>query len=252
MPGLTHKFRYRLRGSLSLWLCLKVLAVLSLVFTTAEAGARQLQPFLAEYEAVYRGLPVRATGIRELVRLDDGSYRFTSTAKAFFAGVSEETVFEVAGSGIRPLSYRYERTGIGRNRSEFARFDWVARQVTHSEGVSSLPAGSQDKLAYQLQLREDLAAHSPAGDAPPVFDYLVVDEEKQKLYRFRVTGEESLDTPLGTLVTLRIERDRDDPDRHTTFWLAPSLDYLLVRLVQQDGERGFELNLKAYSGSPAE
>ena len=73
----------------------------------------------------------------------------------------------------------------------------------------------------------------------------VADKAKRKDYRFKIVGEESLNTAAGEFETVRVKRLRDNLDRYTEFWLATEHEYLLVKLVQQDESSGFELNLKS-------
>jgi hypothetical protein len=94
-----------------------------------------------------------------------------------------------------------------------------------------VPTGTQDKLSYQLQLRLDLLAGKTD------MTYAVADGGKLKEYRFKVTGEEQIDTPYGRYNAVRVMRDRgEDADRETLIWLAPELDYLIVRLEQTESD----------------
>ncbi|MCV6603979.1 MAG: DUF3108 domain-containing protein, partial [Porticoccaceae bacterium] len=51
-------------------------------------------------------------------------------------------------------------------------------------------------------------------------------------------GEETIDTPMGDIKTLKLERVKDSNKRQTTFWMAPEYNYLLVKFhrVENDGD----------------
>jgi hypothetical protein len=208
--------------------------------------------FRAEYIAEYRGLPVEARGIRELVRLDDRRYRLVSAADSLFTQITETSDFEWGESGIRPVRYEYIRKGLGKNKHELSEFDWREREVSHDGSTSELEPGVLDKLSYQYKLRLDVAEAMNQGDPTLPLVYEIADEEKRKLYRFRIAGTEFLPTPVGELETVRVERMRADTDRRTTLWLSLDYDFLLVRLKQVEANKGFELNLRAatVAGNP--
>ena len=78
-----------------------------------------------------------------------------------------------------------------------------------------------------------------------MLSYDIADDGKLKHYEFQVIGEEALETPIGTINTIKTTRINDKHDRKTIFWLAPEFEFLLVKFRQQDAEgRGFELRLQ--------
>ena len=217
---------------------------------TADSGNSVTHPplerFRATYRANYRGLPIRANGVRELIHEPDGSFRLTTEASAMFISVSEETRFHVQNGRISPLSYLYQRRGLGRNKTVSQRFDKQNAQITHENGVTTtLPDGAYDKLLYQLQMKRDLSDAAAEGRPWPEMNYTVIDGTQPKHYRFRVIGTEEIDTPIGPLMTIKTARVRENSARETTFWLSPEHDFLLVQLqqIEPDGS-GFELYLK--------
>lgn len=202
--------------------------------------------FHAEYQGDVEGLPVRAKGIRELVRLDNGQYRLSSTATSLFVSVAESSDFDISDTGPVPATYEYQRRGVGKNRHEMNSFDWAQMVMNHSDGQTSVTSGTLDKLTYQLKLREDVKQAVADGQTGNPLTYLVADDEKFKEYKFRIMGEEVLSTPLGQLNTVRVERIRENSKRQTALWLAKDHEYLLVRLKQVNTKgRVLELNLQS-------
>lgn len=216
-----------------------LLALISLAVSAEPAE------FRAEYVAEYRGLPVKAKGIRELVKLEGNRYRLVSAARSIFAQVTETSDFEIGPGAIRPVRYEYIRKGLGENKHELSEFDWEQQTMQFGGETSVLEPGLLDKLSYQYKLRMDVAAAMTEADLTLPLVYEIADEEKRKLYRFRISGTEVLPTPIGDLETVRVERMRADTERRTTFWLAVKHDFLLVRLEQLEADKGFELNLNA-------
>ena len=62
------------------------------------------------------------------------------------------------------------------------------------------------------------------------FIYTLVDDRKIEVYQFNPKGHETIRTSIGTLDTVRMEKESDKSKRSTTFWLAPKYNYLLVKL----------------------
>lgn len=214
-----------------------------LAISPAQADTGNAQPGipLNSFKAVYTtafdmGVSLNGEAIRVLKSLDNGSWSFSSEASALMAGISEKTRFTYQPSEhIKPLSYRYHRKVLGKSRKASVDFDWDSNRVTtvvkDTPWKMSVPEATQDKLSYQLQLRLDLMAGKTE------MTYSVADGGKLKEYRFKVTGEESIETPFGTYNAVRVMRDRgENADRETLIWFAPELDYLIVRLEQTESD----------------
>jgi hypothetical protein len=64
--------------------------------------------------------------------------------------------------------------------------------------------------------------------------YTIADGGRLKTYDMRETGTEVLETALGTLKTLKIQRLRDPDYGEATLWCASALGYLPVKLEHRD------------------
>ena len=204
--------------------------------------------FHAEYVAKLEGLPITAKGVRELHRLEDGGYRLTSSATSILARVIETSEFSFTGDRLTPSRYDHNRGGLGKKKHTFLAFDYGNGTLQHEDGTSELIGGTLDKLSYQYQLKLDLANLELSESSTSMLEYTVADGDKLKYYRFRVAGEEVLTTPAGDMLTVKLERVREnDNDRQTTFWLAKDHGYLLTKLKHQGKGKGFELNLESFT-----
>ena len=213
-----------------------------LVFLSSTACA-ELRDFRAEYIAEYQGLPVKAKAVRELYQLDDNRFRLVSSVRSVFINVTETTEFEYSNQQLRPISYAYRRKGLGKKKNEELTFDWDQAQLNHDTNRSPLVVGTLDKLSLQHKLSRDIAELMQSNEQPSELSYQIADREKRKTYRFKILNEEVLETPLGPLRTIPVEKIRDNNSRHTRFWLAIDHEYLLVKAVQTENGRGLELSL---------
>jgi hypothetical protein len=230
---------------------LKILTlILTILWPTLSLAEPAADPslFKAAYVAKFQGLQIKAKGVRELQRLENGDYRLTSSATSMLAIIIETSEFSFAGGQLKPIRYDYTRRGLGKSKQSFIAFDYGSQTLQHPDGTSELIRGTLDKLSYQYQLTQDLTNQASSGRSSSTFDYVVADGDKLKKYRFRVAGEELLKTPIGDIMTVIIERIREQgSDRKTTFWLAKNHDYLLTKFKQQGNGKSFELNLESFT-----
>lgn len=132
---------------------------------------------------------------------------------------------------LRPVHYRYQRTGDKRARVVEVALEWsegVARG-TGPAGPWEVPLtpGTFDELCYVLAVIDGLRAGKQQLSVP------VVDGGTVESLQFQVRDHPRLDTRLGPLETVRVERLRDD-GRATSYWFAPSLGYLPVRILHEE------------------
>lgn len=219
------------------------------------ALAAPLPAFNASY-TVHKGNLLLGEMRRTLSKQDDGRQVFETETRsgglvALFVKdlIIERSEWEYHAGRIRSLHYSYRKTGGKKERRLDQLFDWERGVVNgdgseHGSNKIPITAGTLDKLVYQLALMTDLK------QGKTELAYTLIDDDQIKIYRFRVAGEETLTTPLGALKTLKIERIMDaDSKRRTTLWCAPSLDYLLVRLDQQEnGADEFSALIKTVEG----
>ena len=219
-------------------------SLLPLAALTMQAQA-QLAPFSAQYSATLDlliDLPVTAT--RKLEQSPSGLWHFSSEAKSTFAYQSEASTLGYKNSRWTPLSYKFNRSVFGRKRNLSISFDAERQRITtvakQQPWAQPYEANVQDKLSYQLQLREDLIAGRQE------LSYRIADGGKIKTYRFVRSGEETLTTPAGTFDCVRLQLERAADQQQTLIWMAPALDYLTVRLLRVDASgREHFLNLKS-------
>lgn len=222
-----------------------VLAALSL---PASLMAADLQPFSASYTADWKQLPMSGTASRSLKLQEDGTWKLDFSASMLIAGLNETSWLTLHNGDVQPLKYRYARSGMGKAKKIKQDFDWSSQLVTGSDRGNpiklTLIQGVQDKSSYQLALQRDIAAGKTS------MSYQVVDGDELDTYDFRVLGEERVETVVGTVDAIKVERVRDPTQskRKTTLWFAKDWDFLLVRLQQVEKD-GKEYQIILESGS---
>ena len=215
----------------------------------AATNGLPVTPYQARYEVYASGFSI-GEGVISLATTGPGTYQMSSDVRpnglvALLASgrIHEQVSGEIRDGAIQPS--QYERLmDTGRKASTMQlRFDWPAGRVLarndSDQATLPLSPGVVDPLSLQLVVMGDLKR----GRVPD--RYSLVDKTQIKTYQIRNQGEETLNTPLGQLRTVRINQYTPGKTRMTTFWVAPDLQYLLVRISQEkDGKEELRMEIR--------
>lgn len=229
---------------------LKVLALLCW-FVTSPIFA---QGYEAKYDVVWNmGIRLEAEAIETLKQTGD-LFEMVLDANASIGSANETTsLLFTKENGWRPLGYSYTQNILGRATGRNFRFNWnrksLARLHEPERAEIAIPDDIVDPLGFRLQLAYLLKSGQPLPESITMLD------GNDVKHRSLVTGElEALDTPYGPIEARKfiLEDDTPDPKRKFQFWLAPSLNYQLVKLEKRDKKRSFALTIKAFKtkGTP--
>lgn len=207
--------------------------------------------FTAHYSFSKDGIQLGET-IRTLQPLAHNHYLFKSVSKAtgllawFIKDrLEEQSQWIYDGSHRpRPLQYEYRRQGGRKERHVQISFNWKKSMAINNINGDAwrmvIPGGTMDKLLFQLALMIDLQ------HPPDVIEYPVADGGRLKRYRLKVHDRKILNTRMGLLQTIKVERLGDK--RRTTVWCAPALRYLPVRIEQVENGSRLHLILQSVKG----
>lgn len=212
---------------------------------------------LVEFDAVYevhRGRFEIAEVRMTLKQTQDGIYRFTSRLEAvgMLAWVmddviSEESIFHFTDNGntngFRPVSYEYRHKGSDKNRDESIIYDWTngVAELDYRGNTNTieLEAGTVDR--FLLQLNAAAALHAGSKH----LKVRVLDNGRVKQYELKAGNEEEIKSPAGRYITLPVSKIDEDDDKRFTFWFAPSLNYVPVRIERvKKNEEPMRMELK--------
>ena len=224
-----------------------LLLALSLLAIPAVQAA-DLQPFKASYTADWKQLPMSGSAERSLTKNSDGNWTLNFKASMLIASLNEESTLKLEKDQPVPLSYHFERGGLGKAKKIDLNFNWKDMTVTGTDNKTpvtvKLLTGMLDKSTYQLALQRDVLAGKKS------MSYQVVDGDEVDTYDFRVIGPEVVSTKAGKINAIKVERVRDPAQnkRITEMWFAKQWDGLLVALrqVEKDGK---EYNIMLLDGT---
>lgn len=192
------------------------------------------------------------------VRNEDGVIRWATNGKTytlsveiplplFFGTLAFRSAGTVGAYGLTPTRYEEVR---GRRQPDVTTFHYAA-DATPASGVPSaptvtftrtpavlpLPEGTQDRFSVFLQLT-GLARGGPERIASPglTLEFPIADTDSVEIARVQHVGEETIDTPNGTIRAqhfIRLPRRADDK-RRVEIWLSADHGWLPVRLRQTE------------------
>ncbi len=212
--------------------------------TPAEPG---IQPFVAHYEASWKGISV-GTSVIELARgTEPGEYLYTWTITAhgiFRIAYRDDLVqrswLNLIGEHVRPQKY------FGKEGSQTVElnFDWHDKRAT---GVSEtkpvdikLPDGTQDVMSIQVEVMLDLKN----GNLPKTF--AIIDKDQLKDFNYTNEGTAKVRTALGELDTIIVTSQRAGNNRILRMWFAPSLGFVPVQAERsRDGKVEIAMRVKS-------
>ena len=238
-----------------------LIVILTVVLTggmlqVGQVAAQKIKPGdIAPFEVVYEvGNNVMSAGVAQLSLVRDGDiWRYSLVTKprgllklAGKGRIREASTIEFVESDgrlmIQPQTYTY-RQDDERRRAVDAIFDWTNKNITYAyrdeELTESFDEPIIDRLSATL-LMMNVLRHDFESMELQVFD-----TGRISSVAFTRESNETLDTPLGKIDTIRVtNRNAAGSNRETTTWFAPSLDYVPIKIEHRKrGDLVVRLNL---------
>jgi hypothetical protein len=203
-----------------------------------------LQPYQADY--VFN-IDHRFNGESSRTLKKEGAdWLYTFNAKiSMLANATETSRFRLdSNNNVQSIAHHINYKILVHSKNNNLRFDLSKLQATGSKNGKivnyAIKPNVLDELNLEFQIREDVKR----GKLAP--QYWLADEKGQDPVSFVQEGTARIKVPAGTYDTIKIRRLHRDPKRVTTFWLAPQLDYLPIKVTQHDDGTVYDFNLKAY------
>ena len=246
MPPMTLK-PTALPASAAVALAGVALAASAAASPAASADEPGIAPFVAHYEAAWKGISVGTSDI-QLIRGDKpGSYQYTWTITAhgvfrlaYHDDLVQKSWLNVVEDHVRPDRYS-GREGASTVEIDF---DWPNKRAT---GVSEtkpvdlkLQEGAQDVMSIQVEVMLDLKR----GNLPRTFQ--IIDKDQLKEFNYTQEGKAKLKTAIGELDTVIVASQRASNNRLLRMWFAPSLGFVPVQAERsRDGNLEIAMRIKS-------
>lgn len=207
----------------------------------AHAAEPKLPELRLTYAAAWKGMGLGDIVITLKPAAEPDCYRYESLSdpvglvRMFYGKPRETSDFCIRGGRLVPRKFVFDNPKQ-EDDSFSLEFDAAAGTVRDGRGaVRPVPANAQDRFGLQQAVRlwvlEQLAKPEPAA---ATVEFAMVDDRRIKTYRFAINGREEIEVPAGRFDTVLVQRV-DDPKKSTKFWLAPSSDYMPIKVEQTKG-----------------
>ena len=227
---------------------MRLLAIFLLTLS-APLLAQPLEPFEAEFRLHVSRIPTPIKATLELRPTDtpDG-YRMQLENRSFLVKNREESHFTWNHCQPRSQHYEHEFRGFGIRREHRMDFDWQNHEVLFDDGKDKGRYDIDDNTLDELTMLLKAQCLIAAGEKE--FTLTAAYGDRVRNHTFVITGEEVIDTPAGRIATIVVEKKRKaDSQRRTIFWVAPSLQNMLVKARHVENRALFgELLMRSYKG----
>ena len=214
------------------------------------SSAEVLAPYTARYSTTAMGLGMTLN--RQLTVDEAGQYTLTNDGSVFVASLKERSHFTIADGHIRAQDFNYQLKGIvNRKRAvEFLKDQGKIRSLRKKQWTEhEWQPDILDRLSQQEQLRLALMA---AEKPPKTLSFRVIDGPRIKVRTLAFVGKETVSVEAGSFEAWQFERVRDDDERASNIWVAPSLDFLMIKTVHDEEGSVIAIELKSSSLLPAD
>ena len=148
------------------------------------------------------------------------------------------SVFKLNKDSIVPMEYRAKMRIIFIKIKSKVIFNWLDKKIEFEErdkkGSIDLHEGTLGPETTQVKMRLDLR-NSNLESLPLRFEYKVYFNGEVKKRIYEIDGFENIQTPFGEYKTVKVKRKFPDGNkRQQVYWLAPELDFALVRILNKD------------------
>ncbi|MDR0202199.1 MAG: DUF3108 domain-containing protein [Delftia acidovorans] len=181
----------------------------------------------------------------ELVwRHANGQYQASQEVSLFLLGSRSQTSEgRITDRGLEPSRFNDKAR---KEQSAQLAFDQNLAHFSTGAPDAPIAPGAQDRLSVFLQLSALLAAAPQRYPAGTQISFITVSARRADRWTFRVGETETLDLPSGSTQALRLDKiAAAGDDQQASLWLAPSMQYLPVRIrLAQDNGDFADLQLK--------
>jgi hypothetical protein len=214
------------------------------VQTSGDSG---IAPFIARYQADWKGISVGTSDIQLTQGAEPGQYLYTwtITARGIFRiayrdDLVQKSWLTATGDHVRPEKY-FGKEGAS---TVELNFDWQNKRAT---GVSetkpvdiTLKEGAQDVMSIQVEVMLDLKN----GHLPKTFH--IIDKDQLKEFNYAEEGSAKIRTAIGELDTVIVTSQRVGNNRILRMWFAPSLGFVPVQAERsRDGKVEIAMRIKS-------
>nr|WP_286739473.1 MULTISPECIES: DUF3108 domain-containing protein [Acinetobacter] len=217
----------------------------AMVLTGLSTQTFAMVPFQANYQFSYNGKNM-GSATRTLSK-SGNNWTYVFAAKAGgVASATETSRFTFNNGKIGSSSFSRTSKILVHSNTMSINFNPSSKTISTKKDDEKRSfawrADVLDELNAELQIREDLKNGGLKSN------YYIADAKEVEGRKFVKQGTETVSTKYGSFSTIKVVIKHNKPGRETTFWLAPKLDYLPVKVSHVDKKTSYGLLLTGYNG----
>jgi len=230
------------------------LAVFFLTLMSAGAIANESlsglgSPAFRQFEATYNASTMGMTlDLKRSLTKEEDVYTLSSRGKNILINMKESAEFRISEGRVEGIrfdskvkSLKTTKRSVRFNRASgvidsMKRGDWTQHQWAPHV---------LDRFSQQQQLRLTLMS---SEKPPQTLSFTVVDGAKVSEKRWERAADEVIQTPMGAIGTVKYHAVHSNPSKRASeIWLAPELEFLMVKTVHVERSSTITVGLKGLS-----
>ena len=228
---------------------IKITFILALLLNATYffASSGQIKQSIATLESNVGDMEV------EMIQLEDGKWKLRSYLDGGRIVKREEVeYFYLENNFIQPIEYDFSmKVILMRKYNASAFFNWDENKVSYIEKKERGTVALEEKVlgpsSAQLQLRLDFR-NLNLENIPKNLKYKVFWKGKIKERIFDIQkNPERIETSMGDFLTYKVSRRYEEGENKSQiFWLAPDLDFSVIKIYNDDGRRPITIEMKSF------
>ena len=228
---------------------IKITFILTLLLNATYffGSSDQIKQSIATLESNVGGMEV------EMIQLEDGKWKLRSYLDGGRIVKREEVeYFYLENNFIQPIEYDFSmKVILMRKYNASAFFNWDENKVSYIEKKERGTVALEEKVlgpsSAQLQLRLDFRNFN-LENIPENLKYKVFWKGKIKERIFDIQkNPERIETSMGDFLTYKVSRRYEEGENKSQiFWLAPDLDFSVIKIFNDDGRRPITIEMKSF------
>ncbi|NYT66190.1 DUF3108 domain-containing protein [Alcaligenaceae bacterium] len=196
------------------------------------AQAQTLDYVDASFSVEYNDKRTQAENHLKIQR-DHDQYQIHFDLDHWLLSSKQKATFDMKQCHVQPMSYAAtNKQPFKDEKHQTIAFDWVDKKAIfnseNEEKTFDLDPPLYDPLSFFFEARCELIAGKKD------FIYPLIYKGNKRTHHYKVIGNDMVQTGQGQVEALVVERVRSSTTRKTRLYVAPSLDYLLVKFEHQE------------------
>lgn len=206
-------------------------------------------PAFRQFEATYNASTMGMTlDLKRSLTKEGDVYTLSSRGKNVLINMKESAEFRISEGRIEGIRFdsKVKALKTTKRSVRFNRVDGVIDSMKRGDWTQHQWAPHVlDRFSQQQQLRLTLMS---SEKPPQTLSFTVVDGPKVSEKRWERAADEVIKTPMGPIDTVKYQAVHSNPSKRASeIWLAPKLDFLMVKTVHVERSSTITVDLKALS-----